>query len=180
MLSGPDYRAATVGRIRPYRPADEDVVVDLWARASRIAHPFVPGEGGGERERKMREIYLVQADNWVAEDANGRVVALLGMLGSEIGGLFVHPDAQGAGIGRVLVEFAAARHDSVTLDVYENNHKARGFYTTMGFAEEGRHPDEDSGHMLITLRRPGHSTAAAAGAPHISGDVDRPANSSTG
>ncbi|TGB08939.1 hypothetical protein E4099_14455, partial [Streptomyces palmae] len=85
--------------VRPYRPADEEAVVDLWARASKEAHPFVEGEGGGARERAVREVYLVKADNWVAEAPDGTVVGLLGLLGAEIGGLFVAPEAQGTGAG---------------------------------------------------------------------------------
>src|SRR4051794_39561774 len=128
--------------IRPYDPADENASIEVWAKAGRSAHPFVPGEGEGERERKMREIYLVHADNWVVE-SDGRVVALLGLLKGEIGGLFVDPDAQGAGLGRLLVEHAASLHGALTLDVYEKNTRARRFYARMGFEEESRRLDEE-------------------------------------
>ncbi|MFF3600653.1 GNAT family N-acetyltransferase [Kitasatospora indigofera] len=67
--------------IRPCTPADEDAAVLVWARAARPAHPFVPDEGTGVRERKMREVYLVHADNWVAE-IDGRTVGVLGLLHS--------------------------------------------------------------------------------------------------
>ncbi|WP_067168639.1 GNAT family N-acetyltransferase [Microtetraspora niveoalba] len=153
--------------IRRYRPTDEAAVVDLWSRAAKIAHPFVEGEGEGERARRLREEYLVKADNWVAEcqgEAAGApqgVVGLLGLLGSEIGGLFVAPEAQGRGIGRALVEHAAALHGTVTLDVYEGNSRGRGFYSRMGFEEIGRGAEEETGHILITLRR----TAAGDGEP---------------
>lgn len=155
-------------RIRPYRPEDADGAVEVWARASEIAHAFLGDPAGSERERKIREIYLVHADNWVAETADGRVVGLLGMLGSEIGGLFVHPDAQGMGIGRALVAFAAARHRSVTLDVYEENSKARAFYAHLGFTEESRgHEDDvDSGHLVITLRLTGLPGRVGTAAGH--------------
>ncbi|WP_232052338.1 GNAT family N-acetyltransferase [Nocardia cyriacigeorgica] len=143
--------APTSATIRRYRPADEATVVSLWSRASRIAHPFIEGEGAGERERKLREIYLVQADNWVAEVPSRGVVGLLGMLGSEIGGLFVDPDAQKLGIGRQLVEHALRLHGKVTLDVFELNASARAFYAHLGFREIGRHPEEDTGFTAITL-----------------------------
>ncbi|PTR28883.1 putative acetyltransferase [Rhodococcus sp. OK519] len=126
-------------------------MVDLWARAAKGAHPFVEGEGEGSREAKMRAVYLVEADNWVAESSLG-VVGLLGLLGSEIGGLFVAPEAQGRGVGRILVEHATDLLGPVTLDVYERNTSARRFYERMGFVELRRRIDED-GHQLITLER---------------------------
>lgn len=138
--------------VRRYVPDDEDAVVDLWSRSAKLAHPFVVGEGEGARERKMRELYLVGAENWVAESPRG-VVGLLGLLGSEIGGLFVAPEAQGQGIGRTLVEHAVGLRGSVNLKVYERNSSARRFYDRVGFKEVQRHTDDDC-HILIELRRP--------------------------
>lgn len=145
----------TPGRavIRRYAAADENAAVDVWSRAGSLAHPFIPGEGEGERARKMREVYLVHAENWVAE-TDGRVVALLGLLGAEIGGLFVAPEAQGTGVGRRLVEHAAALHGALTLEVYEKNSAARSFYTRMGFVEESRRVDEEYDEVMLKLTRP--------------------------
>ncbi|MFK0147927.1 GNAT family N-acetyltransferase [Streptomyces griseus] len=141
--------------IRRYAPEDEDAAVVVWSRAGGPAHPFIPGEGEGEgeRARKMREVYLVHAENWVAE-TDGRVVALLGLLGAEIGGLFVAPEAQGTGVGRRLVEHAAALHGALTLEVYEKNTAARGFYARLGFVEESRRVDEEYDEVMLKLARP--------------------------
>ncbi|MFH9263527.1 GNAT family N-acetyltransferase [Streptomyces sp. NPDC017546] len=149
--------------IRRYAAADEDASMDVWSRAGRTAHPFIPGEGEGERARKMREIYLVHAENWVAE-TDGRVVALLGLLDAEIGGLFVAPEAQGTGVGRRLVEHAAALHGALTLEVYEKNSGARSFYARMGFAEESRRLDEEYDEVMLRLRRPAPENPARSGA----------------
>ncbi len=139
--------------IRRYAPADENAVMDVWSRAGRAAHPFVPGEGEGERAREMREIYLVHAENWVAE-SDGRVVALLGLMGAEIGGLFVAPEAQGTGVGfKRLVDHAAALHGRLSLDVYEKNTGARSFYARMGFEEESRRVDEEYDEVMLRLVR---------------------------
>ncbi|MFF3272097.1 GNAT family N-acetyltransferase [Streptomyces chrestomyceticus] len=141
--------------IRPYRPADEPAVMDLWSRAVRRAHPFIEGEGTGERARQLREVYLVQADNWVAEDEHdGTVLGLLGLLGSEIGGLFVAPEAQGRGIGAQLLEHAASLHGALTLGVFARNEAARAFYAHLGFTERDRRTDEATGEEVITLGRP--------------------------
>ncbi|MCJ0902457.1 GNAT family N-acetyltransferase [Rhodococcus sp. ARC_M6] len=142
----------TTVNVRRYRPSDEEAVIELWSQAAKLAHPFLDGEGEGAREAKMREIYLVHAENWIAETPEG-VVGLLGLLGAEIGGLFVSPHAQRLGIGRLLVEHATALHGTVTLEVYELNESARRFYAIIGFQETGRHPDEETGHELIQLRR---------------------------
>ncbi|KUL35992.1 DNA mismatch repair protein MutT [Streptomyces sp. NRRL F-4489] len=145
--------------IRRYHEADRDAVCDLWSRASKQAHPFIEGEGEGERARVLREVYLVQAENWVAE-CEGAVVGLLGMLdgrepdgGVEIGGLFVAPEAQGAGIGRQLVEHAAARYGALRLEVFEENDRARRFYARLGFTGSGRRIDEQTGRPLLAVER---------------------------
>ncbi|MFG3113274.1 GNAT family N-acetyltransferase [Streptomyces sp. NPDC048197] len=139
--------------IRRYRDADQDVVIELWSRAVRRAHPFIEGEGEGERARILREVYLVRAENWVAERA-GTVIGLLGLLpGGEIGGLFVAPEAQDGGVGRQLVEHAAARYGALTLEVFEGNVRARRFYAHLGFTERGRRVDEETGHPLLVLER---------------------------
>ncbi|MER8199264.1 GNAT family N-acetyltransferase [Streptomyces microflavus] len=142
--------------IRRYIATDESAAMDVWSRASRIAHPFICGEGEGERARKMREVYLVHAENWVAAGAapNGPVVALLGLLDAEIGGLFVAPEAQGKGVGRQLVAHAAALRGPLTLDVYEKNVEARHFYARMDFVEESRRVDDEYDEVILKLARP--------------------------
>ncbi|MFJ9849297.1 GNAT family N-acetyltransferase [Streptomyces sp. NPDC101150] len=148
--------------IRRYRTADREAATDLWSRAARQAHPFIEGEGQGERARVVREVSLVRAQNWVAERA-GRVVGLLGILdgndgdgietGAEIGGLFVAPEVQGLGIGRELVEHAASLRGALRLEVFEGNARARRFYGRLGFTERARRADEETGHPLILLER---------------------------
>ncbi|MEU8679848.1 GNAT family N-acetyltransferase [Streptomyces sp. NPDC048611] len=146
--------------IRRYHPSDQDVVTDLWSRAARQAHPFLDGEGTGERARLLREVYLVEGENWVAERA-GRVMGLLGLRaggpgdgnGAEIGRLFVAPEAQGGGVGRELLEHAAALRGALTLEVFEDNDRARGFSAHLGFTEQGRRTDEETGRPLIALER---------------------------
>ncbi|MFD9424369.1 MULTISPECIES: GNAT family N-acetyltransferase [unclassified Streptomyces] len=140
--------------VRRYQTSDEAEVMALWSSASKLAHPFVEGEGEGERARKVREVYLREAENWVA-DEDGVAVGLLGLIGSEIGGLFVAPRAQGRGIGRALVEHAATLRGDLLLEVFEANPGARGFYGLMGFEERERRVDEETGHVLIVMFRPG-------------------------
>ncbi|MER0481164.1 GNAT family N-acetyltransferase [Streptomyces sp. Edi2] len=154
--------------IRRYRASDQDVVTDLWDRAVQRAHSFLDGEDRGERARILREVDLVRAENWVAE-REGSVVGLLGLLpggpgdgsgdgpgagpGAGVGGLVVAPEAQGGGVGRELLEHAASLHGALALEVFEGNGTARGFFTHLGFTEQGRRTDEQTGHPLIALER---------------------------
>ncbi|WP_328732124.1 GNAT family N-acetyltransferase [Streptomyces caniferus] len=148
--------------IRRYEASDQAVVTDLWARAVQQAHPFPDGEGRGERARVLPQMDLAAAENWVAE-REGTVVGLLGLLrdgsdggsggGGAVGGLFVAPEAQRAGIGRELLEHAAAVHGALTLEVFEGNDPARRFFTHLGFTERGRRTDEETGRPLVVLER---------------------------
>ncbi|TNF36168.1 MAG: GNAT family N-acetyltransferase [Deltaproteobacteria bacterium] len=126
--------------------------------AARGAHPFLVGEGTGERARLIREVYLPLAETWVWE-SQGRVEGFVSLLAHddgpwEIGGLFVAPDAQRGGIGSALVAHAATLKGALVLTVFERNHSARAAYARMGFVPTGAR-GEDSGVALIELGRAG-------------------------
>lgn len=145
-------------QIRPYGPADEEAAVAVWAAATVVGHPFLSQDSLGERERELRRVYLVEAQNWVGIDESGRIVGLLGLLDhddgrSEVGGLFVHPDSHDRGYGRALLEHAGALKGALRLDVFERNDRARAFYAHMGFTEIGRLIHETSGFVLIRMAR---------------------------
>jgi len=74
--------------------------------------------------------------------------------------LYVHPEATGRGIGRRLLEVAleklgARGQRAVTLWVFEENHRARRFYSAAGFAPDGaRRVEAEYGAQEIRLMRP--------------------------
>lgn len=144
-----------VTTIRAYRESDQENVLRLWSDAAKAAHPFIPDEGEGERREIVRSVYLVQAENWVIEDEAGEVQGVLGLIGNEVGGLFVAPAAQGKGYGRALLEHAAAHKGELVLEVFEKNEKARGFYQHMGFEQTSKRLDVPTGLTLCVLYRAG-------------------------
>nr|WP_113537769.1 GNAT family N-acetyltransferase [Ensifer sp. SSB1] len=130
--------------IRPWRPEEGDRLLAIWLAASRIGHPFLGEARLVEQQQVVRDTYLPMADNWVAE-IDGKVVGFIGLIESFIGGLFVDPDIRGSGIGRALVEDAAARLGQLEVSVYADNQAAVDFYRRRGFVETARKETDDEG-----------------------------------
>lgn len=136
--------------IRDYRPADQGRVLDIWLDASRAGHAFLGEATLLEQQQKVRDIYLPAARNRVAE-VDGRVEGFIGLIDNFIGGLFVDPKAHGSGIGRALIEDAAALLGDLAVTVYADNHKAVAFYHRCGFLEVGRKAQDDEGLPLTVV-----------------------------
>lgn len=71
-----------------------------------------------------------------AED--GQVCGFLARDGAEICSLYIAPEAQGRGIGKVLLDAAKAVAPHLTLWTFQANEGAQRFYLREGFAETGR------------------------------------------
>lgn len=134
----------TLFEIRPYAPEDAERLLAIWHDASRLAHPFFTEEQLREQRRLVRDIYLPEAENWVATAA-GEPVGFIGLIDNFVGGLFVDPARHGRGAGRLLVQHAAGRKGMLELEVYALNREADGFYRHLGFREIGRRPTDDNG-----------------------------------
>ncbi len=136
--------------IRPYTPADEDVVVDVWLAATIPGQAFLPEEHWRAMEPEIRGLMTV-AEMWVVEDG-GEIVAFMALLDDLIGGLFTHPDHQGRGHGRALIEHARAGHDPLYIEVFEANERAVALYRRCGFTGHESRVDEGSGLIQLILR----------------------------
>lgn len=124
--------------VRPMREADLPAVAEIQAANPQAAH-WPPAS------------YLAR-ESYVAE-LNGAVVGFLVLLPlapdeAEVLNIAVSPDFQRRGIGRALLDQAAAR--TLHLEVRESNAAARAFYQSLGFKATGRrrayyqHPSEDA------------------------------------
>lgn len=142
--------------IRSSRPSDFPRTLDIWRSAVVATHDFLSAEDFAAIEEMVAAHYLPEAELWIAAGADDIALGFMGMTGAQIDSLFVHADAHGGGIGRALVEHAAALHPVVTVDVNEQNASGAGFYTRLGFAIVGRSPVDDDGrpYPLLHLRRP--------------------------
>jgi putative acetyltransferase len=83
--------------IRKFSESDCDAIIDIWYAASLLATPFLSQEFLASERENIRTIWLVKADTWIYEN-KGKLAGFLSLIGNEVGGIFVHPDAQGQGV----------------------------------------------------------------------------------
>jgi putative acetyltransferase len=136
--------------IRTYRETDLEEMVRVWYDASVIAHPFVPASFWASYNSAMKEKYLPLAENYVLE-REGKVTGFISLVGERVCALFVAPEAQGKGTGKVLLEHAKALNGKLFLKVYRDNRRAIIFYEKSGFKAAGEEVDEHTGCMQVLM-----------------------------
>ena len=137
--------------MRTFTGADTEGLLDVWYRASLIAHSFLSEEFLADERLEIVQRWLPIAETTVYE-TDGRVVGFIALIGSEVGAIFVDPDFQGQGIGRALMNHARSSQGALELDVFEANPIGRGFYQAYGFQIIGRHLNREAGQFELRLR----------------------------
>jgi putative acetyltransferase len=140
--------------IRIYQPGDGEELLDVWARASAVAHPFLSREFLDQERQSIRDVHLVNAETWVYE-ADGRLVGFVSLLGNEVGALFVEPAVHRSGIGRALIRHARTLRGALEVEVFERNLIGRAFYEKVGFEPLCRKLHHPTGLALLRLRLAG-------------------------
>ncbi|MGE4470235.1 MAG: N-acetyltransferase [Desulfovibrio sp.] len=137
--------------IRPAEPEDLDTLLDIWLRASKQAHHFVPGDFWESRLQDMRELYLPAAEVHVHMEGK-KPTGFLALCENTLAALFVAPEAQGKGVGSALLRQAREQRSSLELTVYNENKRAVAFYTAQGFHLEEIRTDPHTGHEEYLMR----------------------------
>ena len=140
--------------IKTYQPGvDDDAIVDIWLRASRLAHAFLGEDFIAGEADNIRNVYLPVAETrtiWV----DNRLVGFISLLGHQVGGLFLDPAFHGRGLGRALMDDAVARMGTLELDVFVKNDLSRRFYARYGFVAIEERIDDPTGEPVLRLRYP--------------------------
>ena len=137
--------------IRPYTDEDLGELLEVWYRASLVAHSFLSEEFFETERRQIAEHWLPIAETAVCE-TEGRVVGFLSLIDNEVGAIFVDPDYQGRGIGRALMDAARDSRPFLELSVFEANCIGRRFYDAYGFELVDRQANEATGEPELRLR----------------------------
>lgn len=137
--------------IRQYRESDLNAVLSSWENASKIAHPFLTEEFLNRERYNIPNVYLPNADTWVAE-MDGVVVGFIALLGNEVGAIFVEPVFQGLGVGRALMDKAQELHGDLEVEVFQANSIGRKFYSSYGFQPMSEKNHQETGQTLLRLK----------------------------
>ena len=146
--------------IRPRVAADDPVLGALWERSVRATHDFLPEDDIQRLLPLVRDTYLPMPalEVWVYEDQDG-IAGYIATGASNVEMLFIDPTRRGQGVGRQLLDHVRARHDTLTVDVNEQNPQAVGFYLHYGFIQVARSPLDGEGKPfpLLHMALPTHS-----------------------
>jgi GNAT superfamily N-acetyltransferase len=131
--------------VEPARPGDADAIAALFTASRRAAMPWLPErhDEAGVRDHFATRV-LPSREVLVIRRA-GAVAAFLALDGNEVEHLYVHPDAQRAGLGSALLDAAKARRPGgLELWAFRRNTPALAFYARHGFAERFRTDGADN------------------------------------
>jgi GNAT superfamily N-acetyltransferase len=119
--------------IRLATAKDAKDVADVFLRA-RERMKYLPELQTADETRKfIRDVVLATRVVWVAEQ-DERVIGFAALHDEWLEHLYVHPLAQGFGIGSALLERAKAnRKEGLKVWVFQKNTGARRFYERRGF-----------------------------------------------
>jgi ribosomal protein S18 acetylase RimI-like enzyme len=125
-------------QIRPYSPADEDAVVDLWQRCA-LVRPW------NDPRKDIQRKLTTQAELFLVGKLGGRIIASV-MAGYDghrgwVNYLAVAPEQRSKGYGRTLMrrveELLTARGcPKLNLQVRAGNQEALQFYRKIGYVAD--------------------------------------------
>ena len=144
--------------VRRAGPADAAAIARIHLEARRAAGNRFPPPVHDDAELVPHLLadVLPTAEAWLAE-SQGRPVGVLVLDGDLMDQLYVHPEAQGRGIGSQLLELAKERRpDGLRLWVFVSNRPARDFYERHGFVvvdgSDGAANEEHAPDLLLAWR----------------------------
>lgn len=125
-------------------------LMDLWERSVRASHDFLAA-GDVEFYKPYVKKALTGVPLLVTARFEGSPAAFMGITSSNLDALFAAPEYFGGGAGALLMREALARGVK-SVDVNEQNARARRFYEKHGFRAVSRRETDDCGKPYPILR----------------------------
>lgn len=145
----------------------------LWEASVRATHDFLAEEEICDLRQEVETHYLSAVELRACQNEQARFVGFVGVAGNRVEMLFVAPEWQRKGVGRLLLDYAVSKMGVTALDVNEHNPQAIAFYQKMGFVVKGRSALDGQGrpHPLLHLHLA--NSAERSSAQQIKGNMDK-------
>ena len=91
--------------LRP-TPQDYDELLTVWEASVRSTHHFLTEENIQFYKPLVRNQYFQAVELYIIRNREGKIAAFMGLSDELIEMLFVHPDEQGKGYGKQLMQYA--------------------------------------------------------------------------
>ena len=125
-------------KIRPFKPADQVAVIDLW-KICKLIRPWNSPEKDIQRKLDVQsDLFLVLE---IRKNIIGSVMAAYDGHRGVVNYLAVHPNYQKKGFGRIIMEYVEAELirrgcPKINLLVRSDNHIVSDFYSKLLYQEQ--------------------------------------------
>lgn len=131
---------------------DYDELIRLWEASVRSTHHFLTEKDIHYYKPLIRNEYFHAVTLYIIRDnQTNRIAAFMGLSDELIEMLFVHPEQQGKGYGKMLIEYAIQEKNIRKVDVNEQNEQALHFYQNRGFKVISRDATDGQGKPFPIL-----------------------------
>ncbi|MCD8183411.1 MAG: GNAT family N-acetyltransferase [Bacteroides sp.] len=132
-------------------PQDYDELLSLWEASVRSTHHFLTEEDILFYKPLVREEYFPAVELYIMRNREGKITAFMGLSEELVEMLFVHPDEQGKGYGKQLMEYTLHEKHIYKVDVNEQNEQVCRFYQHLGFNVISRDATDATGKAFPIL-----------------------------
>lgn len=119
--------------IQPASPKDYLKLIAIWESAVRATHHFLKEKDLQLFKQLILDQYFDAVDLYSISNGEERLLGFMGIVDHHLEMLFVHADAHGKGLGKLLLNEALTKFKVTHVDVNEDNQQALQFYRHFGF-----------------------------------------------
>lgn len=136
--------------IRSLESREIKPAVQIWLIASKITHHFIDPVFWESKVEEMETIWLPEAEN-TAIIRDDRLIGFSSLVENRLAAIFIKPDEQGKGYGKLLLNQVKQQRNYLELSVYEKNQSAIAFYKKNGFKITDRQKDSATGENEFVM-----------------------------